>query len=89
MRLRPSMKKFLVHEDDEADIEIARAFDHPNASYLNRFLYMYRSHLCYELKTSFQTRDNGIGGQRSSQKHLHGSPGKIEGFYIHGHGFTG
>jgi RNA-dependent RNA polymerase len=36
MRLRPSMCKFEVHDDDNADIEIARAFERPNLSFLNR-----------------------------------------------------
>jgi RNA-dependent RNA polymerase len=36
MRLRPSMRKFEVHDDDNADIEIARAFERPNLSFLNR-----------------------------------------------------
>lgn len=37
MRLRPSMRKFENKgAEEEADIEIARAFDYPNSSYLNR-----------------------------------------------------
>ncbi|THU88603.1 RdRP-domain-containing protein [Dendrothele bispora CBS 962.96] len=36
MRLRDSMKKFESHMQAEADIEIARAFERPNRSYLNR-----------------------------------------------------
>jgi len=38
MRLRTSMKKFESTEEDslEADIEIARSFERPNTSYLNR-----------------------------------------------------
>ena len=36
MRLRPSMRKFTVPGVEEADIEIARAFPRPNATYLNR-----------------------------------------------------
>ncbi|PCH37887.1 hypothetical protein WOLCODRAFT_65369 [Wolfiporia cocos MD-104 SS10] len=42
MRLRPSMNKFKAHEKDEADakIEIARAFDRPGMTYLNRPLVM-------------------------------------------------
>ena len=41
MRLRPSMGKFDVGDEvkAEADIEIARAFDRPNACYLNRCAY--------------------------------------------------
>ncbi|SJL00749.1 uncharacterized protein ARMOST_04063 [Armillaria ostoyae] len=40
MKLRPSMKKFEDSRLSEADIEIARAFDRPNTSYLNRPLVM-------------------------------------------------
>ncbi|KAG7448123.1 RdRP-domain-containing protein [Guyanagaster necrorhizus] len=40
MRLRPSMKKFEDSRSMEADIEIARAFDKPGTSYLNRPLVM-------------------------------------------------
>uniref|UniRef100_A0A0W0FPC4 RNA-dependent RNA polymerase n=1 Tax=Moniliophthora roreri TaxID=221103 RepID=A0A0W0FPC4_MONRR len=36
MRLRPSMRKFSNRSAVEADIEIARAFERPNKSYLNR-----------------------------------------------------
>ena len=36
MRLRPSMHKFDVNGDGDADIEIARDFKRPNLSYLNR-----------------------------------------------------
>lgn len=36
MRLRPSMRKFEVPEQKEADIEIARAFERPGKAYLNR-----------------------------------------------------
>ncbi|KAF8643903.1 hypothetical protein AX16_008919 [Volvariella volvacea WC 439] len=40
MRLRPSMKKFESRDVEEADIEIAQAFEHPNPCYLNRPLVM-------------------------------------------------
>ncbi|KAK0484002.1 RNA dependent RNA polymerase-domain-containing protein [Armillaria novae-zelandiae] len=40
MKLRPSMRKFENTQLNEADIEIARAFDRPNTSYLNRPLVM-------------------------------------------------
>ncbi|THH12039.1 hypothetical protein EW146_g7842 [Bondarzewia mesenterica] len=40
MRLRPSMRKFIVSGTQEADIEIARAFDRPNLSHLNRPIVM-------------------------------------------------
>ncbi|KAK0228867.1 RNA dependent RNA polymerase-domain-containing protein [Armillaria fumosa] len=40
MKLRPSMRKFEDTRLNEADIEIARAFDRPNTSYLNRPLVM-------------------------------------------------
>ncbi|KXN89587.1 putative RNA-dependent RNA polymerase 1 [Leucoagaricus sp. SymC.cos] len=40
MRLRDSMLKFEVSDDQEAPIEIAQAFEHPNACYLNRPLVM-------------------------------------------------
>lgn len=38
MRLRPSMRKFVAKVDDNAPIEIAQAFEHPNTCYLNRFV---------------------------------------------------
>jgi RNA-dependent RNA polymerase len=38
MRLRPSQRKFPVHDVEEADFEIARAFDYPNPVHLNRFV---------------------------------------------------
>lgn len=39
MRLRPSMKKFDVDEEDKnnASLEIVRAFDRPNGYSLNRY----------------------------------------------------
>ncbi|EPQ57890.1 RdRP-domain-containing protein [Gloeophyllum trabeum ATCC 11539] len=40
MRLRPSMNKFRVHEEDCAEIEIARAFECPSIAYLNKSLIM-------------------------------------------------
>ncbi|CCM00004.1 uncharacterized protein FIBRA_02029 [Fibroporia radiculosa] len=40
MHLRPSMNKFRAHDDDLAEIEIARAFERPGTSYLNRPLIM-------------------------------------------------
>jgi hypothetical protein len=42
MRLRPSMRKFDVTPEEKktAKIEIARAFDHPNPTYLNRFVFV-------------------------------------------------
>ncbi|KAH9066237.1 RdRP-domain-containing protein [Lactarius vividus] len=36
MRLRDSQHKFPVHNVENADFEIARAFDYPNSAYLNR-----------------------------------------------------
>lgn len=36
MRLRPSMRKFVVDNGDDAWLEIARAFDRPNSYALNR-----------------------------------------------------
>ncbi|KAI0284855.1 RNA dependent RNA polymerase-domain-containing protein, partial [Russula brevipes] len=36
MRLRPSQRKFPVHDVEEADFEIARVFDYPNPVHLNR-----------------------------------------------------
>jgi len=38
MRLRPSMKKFDVLDDEIAPLEIAQAFEVPNTCYLNRFV---------------------------------------------------
>jgi len=38
MRLRPSQRKFPVHDVEEADFEIARVFDYPNPVHLNRFV---------------------------------------------------
>ncbi|KAF8798201.1 RdRP-domain-containing protein [Phlegmacium glaucopus] len=40
MRLRESMKKFDTMDEDDAPIEIAQAFEHPNPCYLNRPLVM-------------------------------------------------
>ncbi|KZT06990.1 RdRP-domain-containing protein [Laetiporus sulphureus 93-53] len=40
MRLRPSMNKFKAHNEDLAEIEIARAFERPGKCYLNRPLVM-------------------------------------------------
>ncbi|KAF9526951.1 RNA dependent RNA polymerase-domain-containing protein [Crepidotus variabilis] len=37
MRLRPSMRKFDVANDDVGILEIAQAFEKPNTAYLNRF----------------------------------------------------
>ncbi|KAI0045365.1 RdRP-domain-containing protein [Auriscalpium vulgare] len=36
MRLRPSQRKFRVPDVEEAEIEIARSFDYPNAVHFNR-----------------------------------------------------
>ena len=36
MRLRESMRKFVIPNQETADIEIARAFERPGISYLNR-----------------------------------------------------
>lgn len=36
MRLRPSMNKFKALDEEMGEIEIARAFDKPGVSYLNR-----------------------------------------------------
>ena len=41
MRLRESQCKFLALNDEEAEFEIARAFDYPNPAYLNRFVALY------------------------------------------------
>ena len=38
MRLRESQRKFPVHDVDEAEFEIAKAFDYPNPVHLNRFV---------------------------------------------------
>lgn len=38
MRLRPSMEKFKTNDEDDAPLEIAQAFKHPNPCYLNRFV---------------------------------------------------
>jgi RNA-dependent RNA polymerase len=40
MRLRRSQCKFPVNDDDEADFEIARSFDSPTRSHLNRFVFV-------------------------------------------------
>ncbi|KAI0718290.1 RdRP-domain-containing protein [Fomitopsis betulina] len=40
MRLRPSMNKFKALDEEIGEIEIARAFDRPGVSYLNRPLVM-------------------------------------------------
>lgn len=36
MRLRPSMNKFKARDEDNAEIEIARFFNRPGTTYLNR-----------------------------------------------------
>lgn len=38
MRLRPSMRKFVVDNDEDAWLEIARAFERPNSFALNRYV---------------------------------------------------
>jgi RNA-dependent RNA polymerase len=38
LRLRPSQCKFPVHNVEEAEFEVARSFDYPNAVHLNRFV---------------------------------------------------
>ena len=38
MRLRESQRKFLVHDIDEAEFEIARSVDYPNPVHLDRFV---------------------------------------------------
>lgn len=38
MRLRPSMRKFVVDNDEDAWLEIARAFERPNSFSLNRYV---------------------------------------------------
>lgn len=43
MRLRPSMNKFEVPDMDIAPIEIARWFDRPGTSYLNKYALLFRS----------------------------------------------
>jgi RNA-dependent RNA polymerase len=48
MRLRPSMRKF-VQIADEAEIEIAQSFEHPNTCYLNR------SVRCFTYQSMFLT----------------------------------
>ncbi|KAH9930752.1 RdRP-domain-containing protein [Fomitopsis serialis] len=40
MRLRPSMNKFKALDEENGEVEIARAFDRPGTSYLNRPLIM-------------------------------------------------
>ena len=41
MRLRPSMEKFEVAQVDDAEIEIAQAFERPNTCYLNRCVVLF------------------------------------------------
>ncbi len=64
MKLRPSMRKFEDSRLKEADIEIARAFDRPNTSYLNRsenpFVLYHRM-----LTPYIETVGDDIGGQAS------------------------
>jgi hypothetical protein len=40
MRLWESQRKFLVHDVEEAEFEIARSFDYPNPVHLNRFVFV-------------------------------------------------
>ncbi|KAA1469185.1 RdRP-domain-containing protein [Dentipellis sp. KUC8613] len=51
MRLRPSMRKFRSHDVESAEIEIARAFERPNRSYLNRPLVTVLEDRGAEIKT--------------------------------------
>ena len=51
MRLRPSMKKFDTNDDDNAPIEIAQAFDHPNTCYLNRCVAVQRPVSSFDVRT--------------------------------------
>ena len=51
MRLRPSMKKFDTNDDDNAPIEIAQAFVHPNTCYLNRCVAVQRSITSFDVRT--------------------------------------
>ncbi|OSX65461.1 hypothetical protein POSPLADRAFT_1134844 [Postia placenta MAD-698-R-SB12] len=57
MRLRESMNKFKVHEEELAEIEIARAFHYPGTSYLNRPLIMILEDLGVEKKSFIELQE--------------------------------
>ena len=46
MRLRPSMRKFHVHDSPSIPLEISRAFEYPGRMYLNRYVCGYFSVIC-------------------------------------------
>lgn len=61
--LRPSMNKFRAHQEDEAEIEIAKAFDRPMVCMLSRLVNCILDvHL--RSPTFFQTTNHDIGGSR-------------------------
>lgn len=66
MKLRPSMRKFEDSRLAEADIEIARAFDRPNTSYLNRSEFSFV--LYHRMLTSYiKAIGDDFGGQASQK----------------------
>ncbi|KAI0664721.1 RdRP-domain-containing protein [Cubamyces menziesii] len=60
MRLRPSMNKFEALEKDVAPIEIARWFDHPGTSYLNKALIMILEDRGVEQKTFLKLQEMAV-----------------------------
>ncbi|KAF5363416.1 hypothetical protein D9756_000381 [Leucocoprinus leucothites] len=65
MRLRDSMRKFSVSNDQEAPIEIAQAFEHPNVCYLNRPLVMLLEDLGVSKDAFLTLQDNEVAEART------------------------
>ncbi|KAF7775922.1 hypothetical protein Agabi119p4_4315 [Agaricus bisporus var. burnettii] len=65
MRLRNSMRKFLVVNDDVAPIEIAQAFAHPNRCYLNRPLVMLLEDLGVNVDAFLTLQDKEVAKART------------------------
>ncbi|KAF8912009.1 RdRP-domain-containing protein [Gymnopilus junonius] len=60
MRLRPSMRKFEVANDNIAKIEIAQAFERPNTCYLNRPLIMLLEDLGVRVEALQELQDKAV-----------------------------
>ncbi|KDR73538.1 hypothetical protein GALMADRAFT_251265 [Galerina marginata CBS 339.88] len=60
MRLRPSMRKFEVKDDEVAPIEIAQAFESPNTCYLNRPLVMVLEDIGVRKDAFQELQDNAV-----------------------------
>ncbi|RDB21068.1 putative RNA-dependent RNA polymerase 1 [Hypsizygus marmoreus] len=65
MRLRKSMRKFENSKAEEADIEIAQAFEHPNTSYLNRPLVMLLEDLGVKRDSFIELQEKAVAEART------------------------